>query len=132
MSKRLTSNNRNHKSNAKKVNETFKHDTSQDLGVSDSRANVSMNFDLMKYKPLGPALPSSMIAPPNIADRIRAAKRLHMTRRDMTEQRIIKNIAMHNNPSDIQNFEVLYISNKNDSYGPDAFANDSRQAFPPL
>ena len=62
------------------------------------------------------ALPRNLSSPPNIAERIRAAKRLHMTRREMTEQKIVKNIILHNDPSDIQNFEVLYISNKNNRF----------------
>ena len=82
---------------------------------SYSRRNVSMGVNDFKHlKPLCPALPPLIPAPSTIADRIRAAKRLHMTRRDMTEQKIVNNILTHNNPSDVQNFEVLYISNKNE------------------
>ena len=78
-------------------------------------------------------MPSSISQPPNIADRIRAAKKLHMTRRDMTEQRIVKNIIAHNNPSDVQNFEVLYISNKTDPFAPESLRNrDAMGQFPPL
>ena len=96
--------------------------------------NYSLNYDDMtQYKPLCPALPSNIPKPLNIADRIRAAKRLNMTRRDMTEQKIVKNIIAHNNPADMQNFEVLYISNKNDPFLPDSLRNnDSRDGFPPL
>jgi hypothetical protein len=68
-----------------------------------------------KYKPLVPALPKTIGSPPTIADRIRAAKKLNMTRRDITEQRIIRNILLHNNPKDVHNFEVLYIANKQNS-----------------
>lgn len=132
MTRRMNSKNRLNKSTVKKANESFRKEQSVNFNISDSLNNTSLNYDLLKYKPLQPALPSSMIAPPNIADRIRAAKRLHMTRRDMTEQKIIKNIAMHNNPADIQNFEVLYISNKNEKFLPDGFGHDSKQTFPPL
>ena len=82
--------------------------------TSKVKKNFSMDYDnIEQFKPLCTALPMSMPQPPTIADRIRAAKRLHMTRRDMTEQKIIKNIMIHNDPSDMQNFEVLYVSNKN-------------------
>mmetsp|Transcript_10821 Transcript_10821/g.9549 ORF Transcript_10821/g.9549 Transcript_10821/m.9549 type:complete len:192 (+) Transcript_10821:211-786(+) len=67
-----------------------------------------------KYTPLISALPKNLPNAPTIAERIRAAKRLHMTRRDLTEQKIIRNILMHNDPGDIQNFEVLYVTNKQD------------------
>lgn len=104
------------------------------IGKQNSRRNFSMDYDdVTKYKPLCTALPSNMPVPPSIADRIRAAKRLHMTRRDMTEQKIIKNIVMHNDPADVQNFEVLYISNKNDPFVPESYrGNISRGEFPPL
>lgn len=93
-----------------------------------------MNYDSFNiYKPLCPALPKGLAQAPSIADRIRAAKRLHMTRRDMTEQKIIKNIMMHNDPADVQNFEVLYISSKNERFLPESFRReDSKQEFPPL
>lgn len=103
--------------------------------VSDSymQSNVSMNYeDCKKYKPLCTALPGNLKAPPTIAERIRAAKRLHMTRRDMTEQKIIKNIMLHNDPADVQNFEVLYISTKNEKLLPEQLEEDSKQVFPPL
>jgi hypothetical protein len=97
---------------------------------SFSRRNISMIYsDKFKYKPLCPALPPNLPTPPTIADRIRAAKKLHMTRRDMTEQKIIKNIQMHNNPADLQNFEVLYISNRNDNLA-DAFREDEKSELP--
>lgn len=132
MSRRLNSKNKLQKSTVRKLNETFKQSSTNELGLSESKRNVSVVHDATKYKPLQPALPRSMVHPPNIADRIRAAKRLHMTRRDMTEQKIIKNIAMHNDPADIQNFEVLYISNKNEKFLPEGFMRNSSQAFPPL
>jgi hypothetical protein len=37
-----------------------------------------------------------------------------MTRREITENRIIQNILLHNDPKDMQNFNDLYISTRND------------------
>ncbi|CAI2378645.1 unnamed protein product [Moneuplotes crassus] len=92
-----------------------------------------MDESVAKFKPLCTALPTSLPKLPNIAERIRAAKRLHMTRRDMTEQKIVKNIIAHNDPSDVQNFEVLYISNKNEPFLPEPFRQrDVGGQFPPI
>lgn len=83
------------------------------LQGSQSNELIHSNLDhYKKYKPVISALPKDIGNTPNIAERIRAAKRLHMTRRDITEQKIIRNIYMHNDPSDVQNFEVLYVTNK--------------------
>jgi len=78
--------------------------------------------DFKKYKPLISALPQTMGSPPTIAERIRAAKK--MTRRDLTEQRIIRNIYLHNNPQDVNNFGVLYVSNKQKSSFEQQLANE--------
>lgn len=86
-----------------------------------------------QYKPLVTAVPKPIVDPPTIAERIRAAKRLHMTRRDMTEAKIIKNITLHNDPSDINNFEVLYISNKYDRMMKDnAYHDKIREELPKI
>ncbi|CAI2378793.1 unnamed protein product [Moneuplotes crassus] len=91
-----------------------------------------VDASVTKYKPLCTALPSSFPQPMNIADRIREAKKMNMTRRDMTEQKIVKNIIAHNDPSDVQNFEVLYISTKNEPFLPDSFSRrDAGGQFPP-
>lgn len=102
-------------------------------GSASNEALYSRTDNYNKYKPLITALPQTMGSPPTIAERIRAAKKLHMTRRDMTEQKIIKNIIMHNDPSDLQNFEVLYISNKHDRLMEhNAYHQKSRNEFPIL
>lgn len=86
-----------------------------------------------KFKPLISALPRTLESPPTIAERIRAAKKLHMTRRDMTEQKIIRNILMHNDPKDMQNFEVLYITNKQQKLLHDQiYQEGSRNEFPSI
>jgi hypothetical protein len=87
-------------------------DQSSIHGSKSNTILVSRADSFKKYKPLISALPQNLPNPPTMAERIRAAKRLKMTRRDITEQRIIRNILMHNDPGDIQNFEVLYVSNK--------------------
>ena len=104
------------------------------LFSSQSNEALHSNLDnLKKYKPLISALPHNMASPPTIAERIRAATRLHMTRRDITEQRIMRNILMHNDPRDLQNFEVLYITNKQKrAENDDKYTIKSRNQFPSI
>ena len=109
------------------------------------------------HKPLVSALPRNLPSPPTIAERIRAAKRQHMTRRDLTEQKIMRNVClknlqlqnpkkvipssayknmllkdqMHSNPNDLDNFEVLYISNKQlRAKENEIYRENSRNNFP--
>ena len=96
-------------------------------GSSSNQVLHSKLDSFKKYKPLVTAVPRPLVEPPTIAERIRAAKRLHMTRRDMTEQKIIKNILLHNDPQDVSNFEVLYISNKYDRMMQDQMYHDKAQ-----
>lgn len=92
--------------------DTNKSDRISIQGSQSNEILISRVDSYKKFKPLISALPQNLTSPPTIAERIRAAKRLHMTRRDITEQKIIRNILMHNDPGDLQNFEVLYVANK--------------------